>query len=759
MALLGGCKIEHVAENAATPAPAASAAGSPAMEAAAKGDVLTIHYHRADGNYTGAGLWTWDGYQKHTPARNELMPVGQDEFGVVFQLDRGRYGESDKIGLLPRMSRDWTRKDGTDRIWTPALGKEVWIFSGMASVLGRKPDPAEYPERVYADEAKYDTAAYDSPEAVLGASYSPAGTVFRVFAPGAHSVSVVLYENAAGNEGRVAVPMHATPKGIWEALVTGDLAGRFYMLLAEGPGLAGRETLDPYATNTVSSSTRARITPPTPAPPPLARRPEAPEDRIVYEMHVRDFTIAANSGSTAPGLYLGWTQGNTRLAGDAQIKTGVDHLAELGITDVQIMPVQDFANDEAARAYNWGYVTTAFFSPEGMYATNPADDSRVHELKGLIAALHERGIGVIMDVVYNHTSDTAPFGEIVSNYYYRRLADGTPANGSGCGNEFRTEAPMGRKYILDSLKYWVREYGVDGFRFDLMALIDRETMREVESELHAMNPAIAIYGEPWMANDSPLAARTDKTALTELPVGAFNDDFRNALKGLPDGTAPGFIQDGSNREALEKAMMVSDWLGGPGQSINYMTCHDNLVLWDKLKVSMPGAADELIKKTVKLGYLVLLTSQGVPFMQGGEEFGRSKGGDDNSYQAPDAVNEVDWSLKERNYDLFRYVRDLIAMRKGHPLFRLRTREEIARRVKFLPTESGLAYEIDGSGVRGETWSEALVLVNPDNVNGLAFTLPDGQWEAACDENGATMGRTMSGRITVPAKTGLVVFQQ
>ncbi len=779
------------------------------------------------------------------------MPLGQDDYGAVFQFDRARYGDSDRIGLLPRMSRDWTRKDGPNRIWTPALGNEVWIVSGKPAVLARRPDLTPRLDAAYADQANSfelrtsepvpaaalgmaqihirdengrelpvaqaaaywaeegsgrqavegtglaneaevragtaldfaghtftasvdglgaaqplvprrlldDPRLYDSPDAILGATYSPAETVFRVFAPTARTVDVVLYDNAAGSAGRTTTPMHRAGKGIWEATATGNLAGKFYMLLPQGGGLPGIETLDPYATNTVDSSTRARITPPTPAPPPWVHSPEAPEDMIIYEMHVRDFTIAPNSGIGARGLYLGWTQGNARMVGDANIMTGADHLAELGVTHVQIMPVQDFANDETTRAYNWGYITTAFFSPEGMYATNPADDSRVYELKALITALHQRGIGVIMDVVYNHTAESAPFEAMVPNYYYRHLAGGTPANGSGCGNEFRSEAPMARKYILDSLKYWAREYGVDGFRFDLMALIDRETMTQVANELHAIDPAIAIYGEPWTGGDSPLAGKTDKTALLQVPVGAFNDDFRNALKGPPDGSDPGFIQDGSNREALEKAMMVSDWVAGPAQSINYMTCHDNLVLWDKLKLSMPGATDDLIKKTAKIGYLVLLTSQGVPFMQGGEEFGRSKGGDDNSYASPDSVNEVDWSLKGKNHDLFTYVRDLIALRKAHPLFRLRTREDVRARLRFLPADTGLAYAIDGSGVPGEQWNQALVIVNPENANPMSITLPGGDWEAACDEHGATMGQTMNGAITVPAKSGLVLFKE
>ena len=206
-------------------------------------------------------------------------------------------------------------------------------------------------------------------------------------------------------------------------------------------------------------------------------------------------------------------------------------------------------------------------------------------------------------------------------------------------------------------------------------------------------------------------------------------------------------------------MKLSDWFAHPEQSINYMTCHDNLVLWDKLKLSMPSATDDLLTRTAKIGYLVLLTSQGVPFMQGGEEFGRSKGGDDNSYASPDSVNEVDWSLKVKNHDLFAYVRDLIALRKAHPLFRLRTREDIRARVRFLASDSGLAYEIDGNGVPGEDWNQALVIVNPDNENPMSMSLPGGDWEAACDEHGATMGQTMNGTVSVPAKSGLVLFKQ
>jgi pullulanase len=483
---------------------------------------------------------------------------------------------------------------------------------------------------------------------------------------------------------------------------------------------------------------------------------------IVYEIHVRDFTIASNSGAKNAGLYLGFTESGRRLEDDAEIRTGLDHLTELGVTHVELMPVHDFENDEASRAYNWGYVPSAFFSPEGMFATNPDDDSRVRELKALVDALHARGIGVILDVVYNHTSGTAPMMAIAPKEYYRHLPDNSFANGSACGNEVRSEAPMARKLIIDSLKFWTKDYGIDGYRFDLMALIDQKTMRQAERELRTIKPNIVLYGEPWSATTTPLRDKTDKDAMrTMQPIGAFNDDFRNALKGSPDGNESGWIQNGSKNEALKKAMLVSDWFASPAQSINYMTCHDNLVLWDKLKESMPDANEALLSETMKLGYLALFTAQGVPFIHGGEEFARSKGGNNNSYNAPDSVNQVDWSLKRKNYDLFTYTRDVIALRKAHPMFRLRTRDQVASRVKFKDTrdDKALMFTINGEGVPGETWKHVCVVMNSDNSGSAEFILPSGVWSLAMDERGAAPSRSVSGKLSVRYKSGVVLYQR
>jgi pullulanase len=593
----------------------------------------------------------------------------------------------------------------------------------------------------------------------LGALYTRQATTFRVFAPTAKAVGVVLYDAASGDAGRRVRPLWQQSNGLWDAAVKGELRGKFYTYLldANDPKHA-REVLDPYAVNSVANSSRGRITPMTAAPeagPPL----DSPTDAIIYEMHVRDFTVAPTSGVKNAGLYLGWTEPGTRLPDNSQIQTALDHLTELGVTHVQLMPAQDFENDEASRNYNWGYITSAFFSPEGMFASEPNNSSRVRELKALVSALHARGIGVIMDVVYNHTSGNASLMSIAPEYYYRHNPDGGFANGSGCGNEVKSEAPMARRLIIDSLKFWVKEYGFDGFRFDLMALIDQETMRQAERELRAINPGIVLYGEPWTGGNTPLQQKTDKGALRQVPAGAFNDDFRNALKGQPEGNEPGWIQNGSKRDALKAAMLVSDWFASPAQSLNYMTCHDNLVLWDKLVESMPNADDALRIETMKLGYLALFTSQGVPFFHGGEEFARSKGGNHNSYEAPDAVNQVDWALKKEHLDLFHYVRDLIALRKAHPIFRLRTKPQVQSRVHFSdpPNREVLMFTVNGEGVPGETWKRVCVILNSSNEADAVMAL-SGEWIIALDEHGTVEPHPISGKVTVRHKSGVVLYQ-
>jgi pullulanase len=293
-----------------------------------------------------------------------------------------------------------------------------------------------------------------------------------------------------------------------------------------------------------------------------------------------------------------------------------------------------------------------------------------------------------------------------------------------------------------------------------MALIDQETIRQAEHELHTIDPNIFLYGEPWTGGTSPLRDKTDKIALRKVPAGAFNDDFRNALKGSPDGGEPGWIQNGSKRDALKAGMLVSDWFASPVQSINYMTCHDNLVLWDKLVASMPNASDPLRIETMKLGYLALFTAQGVPFIHGGEEFARTKGGNNNSYESSDSVNQVDWALKREHLDLFNYVRDVIALRKAHPMFRLRTRSRVQSAVHFIdtPDHATLVFAINGEGVPGETWKRVCVVLNSGDESDAEITLPSGDWSVALDEHGAASVPVISGKLRVRHKSGVVLYQ-
>jgi pullulanase len=818
-------------------------------------NLITIHYHRYDEDYDNVSVWTWDMHLKRTPQQCELFEVGRDDYGPILQLDRGDYGEtgdSDRIGLVARLARDWNRKDGDDKLWRADMGNEIYLISGESQVWTNRPDTSPQVVAAYVDapnllvirlsrlvtpsdvtpdkititddqnaqrhptaaqlvlntgkstannvalelgtlldiahrqyrvtvhgfggnvralprKVLYDADLFYDGSAVLGATYTPAATAFRVFAPTACAVQVVTYDQATSDKGRSMHPMKALGKGIWEVAVAGDLAGKFYLFKPEGQGFASnREALDIYCINAVDSSRRARITdlsktnPPNwdkaKAGPPL----DSPVDMVVYEMSVRDFTIAANSGVEHKGKYLGFVEPGTHVPDDPAIKTGLDHLTELGVTHVQVMPIQDFDNDEAGTNYNWGYMTTAYASPEGWYASNINDESRIREFKQLVAALHERGIGVIMDVVYNHTANSAHFNFLVPHYYYRYRPDGSLSNNSGCGNEFCSESPMGGKYILDTLKYWVREYGIDGFRFDIMSLLDLDTMKEVEQELRAINPHIVLYGE---ADGGSGPKATNEQNIPGTHLGGFNNLIRNALIAPPfDADKGGFIPDGAVTDKRKHAIEGSWRETGltPAQEINYLSCHDELVLWDELKVSKPAASDAELKEMMKLGYLLLFTSQGVPFLHGGEEFARTKFGNGNSYDAPDSINEVDWSLKKKNFDLFTYTRDLIALRKAHPVFRLRDKEQIATRLKFRdsPNPGTVMFTLDPAGLEGETWKHVCVIANSADSMSYDFALPDGPWHIALDATGAPKeDKVVEGTIRVPSKSGMVLYQQ
>ncbi|MBI4579665.1 MAG: type I pullulanase, partial [Planctomycetes bacterium] len=636
-------------------------------------------------------------------------------------------------------------------------------FVAQASGLGTVP---VRPWRVLDDAERF----YDA-QAEMGAGYSVGHTTFHVFAPTARRAWVVTADAPEGDAGRRETQMNRGGKGLWKAAIAGDRAGQYYSYRLEGVGLDDKaEITDIYATCTQNRTVRSLIVDPVKTDPPGFREQSftfngSPTDAVIYEMHVRDFTIAGNSGVEHKGKYLGLTEAGTHLPGHPDVRTGLDHLVELGVTHVQLMPIQDFDNDESqSDTYNWGYMPVSFNSPDGWYATSVSGPSRIVEFKRAVKALHDRGLGVVMDVVYNHAADRASFERLVPGYYFRQRSDGSFHNGSGCGNEFMSERPMARKFILDSLNYWVREYRIDGFRFDLMGLIDLQTLKRIKAELSAIRPGILIYGEPWTGGATPLNPITGHPQVRGTGLGAFNDHFRDAIKGDRDGGLPGFVQTGDRihgiRLGLEGA--IHDWSADPLESVNYFEAHDNLTAWDKMLQSLPNAPEADRRKAIRFASLILLTSQGTIFLHAGQEFCRTKQGHNNSYNLPDAINQLDWSDKLRHADVYAYVRGLIAIRKAHPVLRLSRRADIEARSYFLdaPNNHSLMWRLKGEGLPGESAREFLVLLNGSAQAG-GFVLPAKGWRilADADRAGTTAIGQIDEAVEVPARSGMLLMRQ
>lgn len=603
-----------------------------------------------------------------------------------------------------------------------------------------------------------------------GLLWSESESRFRVHAPIVKAMELLLFVSARGGNPVARHAMKATNEGSFEVAVPGNLAGKFYRYHLVYESGHTTEVVDPFATHLVASGTRALIAKPGQFDPPgwnvkpRLPAPASPLDAVIYEAHLRDLTIHGSSGVEKKGGYLGWTETSTTLDGKAGAPpTSIAYMRQLGVTHVHLLPVMDFENDETKDEYNWGYMTEGWFSPEGMYAGNPDDGSRVTEFKQLILALHRERIGLIMDVVFNHAAHRSPLQALGGTKFFRTWPDGSWANGSHCGNDLRTENPWVREFIIRSCEYWTREYDVDGFRFDLMGLIDAETMRQVERRLRAIKPGIILYGEPWASGATPIDGQAaDKIGLRSVPgIAAFNDDIRNALKGMPKGKEPGFIMNGSRKEELFRGIAGQEnWeFGSPARVINYMTAHDDLVLNDKLVLSMPGIGASERRARAMQGYLILLTSQGVPFLHAGCEFLRTKMGNDNSYNAGDAINAIDWNLLVENDLVHRWTRALITLRKEHPLFRLRDHSDIRSRLRFHHMEKPgiLMYTIRGDGLEGEDWSEALVLVNTSATETMDLDFPPGAWTVRLDSR-REQNEPVEGRVRVPPLAAWLAFR-
>lgn len=539
---------------------------------------------------------------------------------------------------------------------------------------------------------------YPISEKQLGAIYEPHQTTFNVWAPAHKHVSLAIYESAK-SPFRELFPMHPDQDGVFSIIMQGDYHGKYYTYILDHSA----EVTDPYCLSSSSNSLRSAVVDLERTHPDNWKDHSRPTgalgcDAILYEVHVCDFSASNSSGMTHKGKYLAFTEEGTTYN---DVATGLDHLVDLGITHVHLMPVYDYITvDEELdddKNYNWGYDPEHYNSPEGSYSLDPNDPtSRIRELKAAIMALHEKGIKVVLDVVYNHTyrSEASNFNTLAPNYYHRTTEDGIFSNGSGCGNEFASEKPMARKFIVDSLKYWATEFKVDGFRFDLMALIDIETIEIARKELLSIDPEILIYGEPWMGGLSvlPEDKRIYKGVQCNKGFALFNDDFRDAIKGDNDGWGTGFVQGNKDTKHKMHVGIVgsvpysTEYIGfasHPCESINYFNSHDNLILYDKIKASMPNASHEMLIKLNKLCFSILMTSQGVPFFHAGNEFLRDKKGVHNSYNSPISINAIDWQKKANHLEYYQFVKDLIRLRKDYPCFRMKTVEDIRKRIHFI----------------------------------------------------------------------------
>ncbi len=560
----------------------------------------------------------------------------------------------------------------------------------------------------------------------LGCRYTGSNTTFRVWAPAANSLDLVLSKTvplpsygSAGPDQKI--PMEYQGKGLWSLSLPGNFEHwyyRLYSMLAHDPGVPV-PVYDPYARAIDRKHFACVITFDATA---VSAGPSfAIGDAIIYEMHIRDFSRDDSSGIRQKGCFPGLHQPGTRCTRNNKIKTGLDHLQELGVNTLQLMPVHAFMIDKKEGEYQWGYMPEHFNAPEPSYASDGNGVTAVTELKTAIDRLHQAGFKIILDVVYNHTSEGPShirhFNGLVPDYFYRVKPDGSYWNGSGCGNEFRTEGPMAAKFILDSLEYWVSAYNVDGFRFDLMGLLDLSLMKRIISRLTTLKEFIFIYGEPWSGGDTPIAI-TSKGSQKDLGFSCFNDSYRVAISGGVFDPSPGFVSDGRMVDDIISGWKGSfDWFtGNATESINYVECHDDRTFRDKLSLSTFNAFPQLPAESIlamdRLGAFLVILAQGVPFLQIGQDFFRTKFGVHNTYNKGDDYNTICWYLKQEYFRLFEYYRGLITIRNHHPIFRLLHKKDIDSRLSFdIIKKSCFICMFDCTGL-DDLWRQACAIINP-----------------------------------------------
>ena len=579
----------------------------------------------------------------------------------------------------------------------------------------------------------------------------PEATTFQLFAPAtAKRVVVRIYNDGMGGKPIKTVKMKRTEQAeVWQAEIKGNLMGKFYtfdMGKGECPGV--------FAKAVGVNGQRGAIVNLVKTDPedwccdahPVIK---SPADLVVYEMHHRDFSIARKDAKY-PGKFLALTE-----------PWAIDHLKALGVNAIHILPSYDYGSVDETRLntpqYNWGYDPVNYNVPEGGYSTNPYDPTcRIREFKQMVQALHKAGIAIILDVVYNHTYDIdhSNFQRTYPDYYYRKV-DGKYSNGSGCGNETASDQPMMRKFMIESVKHWINEYHIDGFRFDLMGCHDIKTMNEIRKAVDAIDPTIFIYGEGWSAGQCALPTEQlgVKANIAKMPrIAAFSDEIRDALRGpFDDDTKGGFLAGVPDCEESLKFGIAgaiahpqvnmskvnyskTPWATEPTQMMSYVSCHDDMCLVDRLKASIPNLGDDELIRLDLLAQTAVFTSQGVPFMLSGEELLRSKKGVHNSFESPDSINQLDWKNQQRYPQVFKFYQDLIALRKHHPAFRLGDAHLVSKHLEFLDAPKGVvAFRLKDYAGRDD-WRNIVVILNA-NREQVAVSLPKATYTIVC-QNGA-----------------------
>ena len=626
---------------------------------------------------------------------------------------------------------------------------QSWLDSNdLEKLFSDKRDKETIDKEMFLFVRSNDFDNYFSYDGELGALYEKEGTLLRVWTPTAKSVEVWIYADDSFKGPSTKIEMVQKPKGIFEAYLPGDQHGTIYVYKILF--LNNRESIsvDPYARATTVNGMKSVIADLNRTNPDgWGERLPAfglPEEAIIYELHIRDFSISETSGIVNKGKFLGLTEKNTQNASGR--KTGLDYLIDLGITHIQILPMFDYATVDEANLtepqYNWGYDPLNYNVPEGSYSTDPFDPfNRIFELKQMIRTLHDNGLRVIMDVVYNHVYDPKDqaLERTVPGYFYRYNADGSLANGTGVGNDTASERHMMRKYIIDSVKYWAKEYHLDGFRFDLMGIHDSVTMNAIREALDKIDPSIIIIGEGWeMSTPLPEDLKASQKNAQAMPrIAHFNDSIRIALKGSDFGDEKdrGFISGKNYLEDLllrniKGAMHLSSHSSyvDPEQVIQYVEAHDNLTLYDKLLRSNPDDSEEVRIKRHTLATSIVLLSQGVPFIHGGQEFLRTKAGVANSYQSPDEINQFEWERVTTFQESVAYVKGLIALRKSEYLFRLHTHEEIDTHFTMLSENFNIvAFSLTNS-------EKKYIVIFNGNRSDVIFRIQKGKYAILVEDN-------------------------